>query len=128
MNTKAITEAIGKIFKSDTLSEGKKMTEIGNVMKSSTGAATGGGTTRAAALNLGKYGLPAAGLGIGAGAGIGGGALLAGAGVQTAFGLDFSTEQKAAESKQKITGWVFFIVLAVVALWFLWPRIKKMVS
>jgi hypothetical protein len=121
--TDALASALKGIFGDATLSGSKKITQIGEVMASETKGYAQTLNTKAAQLNLGKWGLKPAAAGIGAGAGIGGGALLAGAGVSQAFGLDFSDEGKAAESKKKLTGWLIFAGIAALVIFVFLPKI-----
>jgi hypothetical protein len=123
--TDAIVSTIKGVFDDDTLSAGKKLTEIGEVIKGETKGYAQTLNTKAAQLNLGKWGLKPAAAGIGAGAGIGGGALIASAGISQAFGLDFSDEEKAAESTKKITGWLFAAVIVALVIFVFLPKVMK---
>lgn len=125
-NTSVLKQA-SKIMTDTTLDAGKKATDLGSLIKSEAAVLNPTPNTKAAMLNIGKWGGMAAATGIGAGLGVGGGSVLAGAGISHAFGLDFSTEEKTEESVKKVSGWAIFLIVAVVAVWFLWPRIKQAV-
>lgn len=123
--TDALSGALKGIFDDSSLSMSKKLSQAGGVIAGETKGYAQTINTKAAQLNLGKWGLKPAAAGIGAGAGIGGGALLAGAGVSQAFGLDFSDEGKAAESKKKLSGWLIFAGIAALVIIVFLPKIKK---
>lgn len=121
----ALASALKGIFDDATLSGSKKITQIGEVMKGETKGYAQTINTKAAQLNLGKWGLKPAAAGIGVGAGIGGGSLLAGAGISQAFGLDFSDEGKATESKKKLSGWLIFAGIAALVILVFLPKITQ---
>lgn len=121
----ALAGALKGVFDDSSLSWSKKLTQVGEVIAGETKGYAQTINTKAAQLNLGKWGLKPAAAGIGVGAGIGGGSLLAGAGISQAFGLDFSDEGKATESKKKISGWLIFAGIAALVIIVFLPKIKK---
>lgn len=123
--TDGVATLIKGVFNDDTLTGSKKLTQIGEIIKGETKEYAQTLNTKTAQLNIGKWGLKPAAAGIGAGAGIGGGALLAGAGISQAFGLDFSDEEKAAESKKKLSGWIIAAGIAALVIVVFLPRIMK---
>ncbi|WP_067047574.1 hypothetical protein [Methanofollis ethanolicus] len=109
----ALLKRIASIAGDATLSEAKKLKEIADVAKIESAVVDTGVNTRAAILNIGKWGaIPAV-------AGVGGAVGLAamGASVDSAMG---TTEKNAS----KIGGWLLLLgIVAVVVIAFL-PRIK----
>jgi hypothetical protein len=77
--------------------------------------------TRAAAIQIGKWGaIPAAG-----GAGLGLGSAAAGAGISSAFGVDPSDP---AGSVQKVSGWVIALAIGAVLLLVFAPKLKQVMK
>lgn len=108
-----LLKKIASIAGDATLSEAKKLKEIADIAKIESAVVDTGVNTKAAMLNIGKWGaIPAA-------AGVGGaiGLTALGAGVDSAMGT-------ATENTSKLGGWLLFIgILAVVIIVFL-PKIK----
>lgn len=122
-----VLKKVADIMSDTAMSAGKKTQKIGEIIKGESKLLQVTPNTKAAMINIGKWGGIAA-AGIGAGIGIGGGSMAASAGISHAFGLDFSTEEKKQESVMKITGWFVFLAILVLAVWFIWPRVKKVMK
>jgi hypothetical protein len=109
----------------DDLAGGKLLTDLGTEMKNtakSYATSLNGNTLKT---NLAKWGLVPAVAGVGVGSGVGLGSMAASAGIQNAFGLDFSTAAKATESAKKLSGWVIAGIVAVVVVVVILPRFRR---
>lgn len=110
---------------------GKGITNAGAEMKNTLKgyATTLQGST--IAKNAAKWGIPVGAIGTAAyviPTAAGAGAANLSNGITGGFGLDFSTEEKAAASYKKLTGWAIAALLVVLAVIFIAPRIKNLVK
>lgn len=126
MSTSAMLKAAAEIMNSTSMSAGKKAQELGALIKSEATFLQVNPNTKAAMLNVAKYGGIPIAAGVGAGIGVGAGAPIASAGIQSAFGLDFTNNPE--ESTQKVTSWIFFGIIIIIVLYFLLPQIKKVMK
>lgn len=127
-----MSAAKGVINAAETiLSGGKKITDAGAEMKNTLkGYATNiQGSTIAA--NAAKWGIPVGAIGTAAyviPTAAGAGVTNLSDSITGGFGLDFSTEEKAAASYKKLTGWAIAALLVVLMVIFIAPRIKKLIK
>lgn len=107
---------IASIASDATLSEAKKLKDIADLAKIESAVVDTGVNTRAAMLNIGKWGAIPAVAGVGGAVGL----TALGAGVDNAMGAN-------EENASKIGGWLLLLgIVAVVIIVFL-PRIKDFV-
>ena len=106
-------KSVAKILEDTTTSAGKKVSDIGDILKNNADIYKVSTDTKAAAVNIAKWGAIPAAAGVGGAVGL----TALGAGVDSAMGT-------ATGNASKLGGWLMLIgILAIVILVFL-PRIK----
>lgn len=125
MNPSSVLKKVASIMNDTSLSAGKKSSEIGNIIKQESKLLEVTPNTKAAMINIGKWGGVAAATGIGAGIGVGGGSMIASAGVKEALGIDPSNPE---ETVKTVGGWVLLLVIIAVIIYLLLPQIKKVMK